>query len=106
MSQIIDCDISIYKLSQQSVNKSIVLKPSETYTLVIDYPLSQSAKFVFNVPETGINTLDLIQYIATCYLEIYSDANRHGVWGHDIYDLQLVEIKISNKNVITILVDS
>lgn len=119
-------EIAEAKRLKKNENK-VVLIPNQEFTLKIDYPLSTPAKFKFKSGKKGITTKQLIKKIREFYKKVYdeedSSANsgtghipgmlnrdfsdgKYGIWGHDIGDLVLVEAKVSNKNVITLGVDS
>lgn len=97
-------------------NKEIVLPPEKEYTLIIDYPLKNAAKFKVKTGKKGLSRAKLVAAIIKYYKKIYqiedstSDIlpgkipgmlNRNitngmfGVWGHDIEDLVLVDCMVS-----------
>ena len=85
----------------------LFLPPNDKYILEIDYPLDSVAKFEILTGENGIGSLNLISKICKFYENIYKDAEKYGIWGHDIFDLQLCQINIDHKTKqITIGVDS
>lgn len=119
---------SLYKDEKVYDNKQIVLPPNEEYTLIIDYPLKNSAKFLIKTGKRGISRGRLVSLICKFYHKVYSieDStskiksgkipgmlNRNitngmfGIWGHDIEDLVLVDCNVNKrKNTINLGVDS
>jgi hypothetical protein len=108
-------------------NKELVLPSNKEYILKIDYPLSTSAKFKVKSGKKGITRGKLVSLIRKYYQLVYDIEDspkkitpariknlvdktmideRFGIWGHDIGDLMLVNAEVSEKNVITLGVDS
>lgn len=100
----LDLPISILKHWNGKFEK---LPANKIYNLIIDYPVSQDFVFPINTGKSGISLISLINEIGKAYRKIYKNPSKYGVWGHDIGDLILVEIKVNHKKkLINIIVDS
>ena len=55
--------------------------------IVLDYPLDNPVLFEVELDTEAWSYADICKAIADKYLEIYENAEHHGVWGHDIGDL-------------------
>lgn len=103
----IDIDVRISKIKTYVKDIQYKLPPNESYKLIIRYPLSNPAEFEIKTGKDGLNQLDLIAKIGTCYNKVYKNADKYGIWGHVIEDLVLVGIDINHtKKIITLQVDS
>lgn len=97
-------------------NKEIVLPSEKEYTLIIDYPLKNAAKFKIKTGKRGFTRSKLVATVIKYYKKVYQieDStsnilpgkipgmlNRNitngmfGIWGHDIGDLILVDCLVS-----------
>lgn len=113
--------------SRKVMQTETVLPPRQVFILKIDYPLHKPARFVFNSGVDGMTRGDLVRKIRKCYKQVYREEDastkvkpgnipgmlnrnptngKYGIWGHDIGDLVLCSVNVSDKNVITLGVDS
>jgi len=100
----LDCSIPIEDSSPLKGN--VDLPRNKVYTLVIDYPLDNPAKFQIKTGIKGMSSIQVIDKIIKSYHKVY-EQNIHGVWGHDIGDLMLVTVYVDHKKkLITLDVDS
>lgn len=97
------------------------------YKLIIDYPLERPYEQPVIVPPGGMTRGELVDIITDAYEAIYKAEDetsnvdttqrggllnrprtngKYGIWGHDLGDLDLGLIKVSDDNVITLGVDS
>lgn len=91
------------------------LKPAEvvlkegTYTLKIDYPLSNPYTRMVTVREAGMTRRQLVSLIVLAYKAIYDTAEEniaYGIWGHCMADLMLHTAYVTPKGTITVSCDS
>lgn len=97
----------------------VILKPNQTYDIVIDYPLSNP--FIKTIDtKNGMTRQQVVDLIVKCYKQIYKEEDKstkvatgnipgmfnrnttdgkYGIWGHDIGDLILHTIEIKGKNI-------
>jgi len=73
-----------------------VISEEEVY-IIFSYPLSSSIKFHFK-NKGGFSKLDLLRCVYIGYKRIYEKPNFYGVYGHDIDNLLLEEVKYYSKN--------
>lgn len=92
--------IPVANLSAQWKGDFQKLPPNKTYTLVIDYPLSNNAQYKINTGKHGIGLVALLSKIGKFYQKTYDMDDfdgRYGIMGHDIEDLSLEGIHINHK---------
>ena len=88
--------------------EQIVLKKG-TYTLKIDYPLSNPYTRTVTVREAGMTRRQLVNLIVLAYKAIYDTAEEniaYGIWGHCMADLMLHTAYVTPKGTITVSCDS
>lgn len=73
------------------------LPRNQNYQLIIDYPLDKPAKFKIKTGKMGIGLIRLLGIIGKKYSYVYENAEKYGIWGHDIDDLQLEGLRINHK---------
>ncbi|MGE0432231.1 MAG: hypothetical protein AB7K09_24735 [Planctomycetota bacterium] len=67
-----------------------------TLKVLLDYPLSVPVVFEWQADSDHYwDVWELIGAICTHYQRIYAEADRYGVWGHDIGDLVIESIEFS-----------
>ena len=67
----------------------------ESAAVLLEYPLSRPVVFRWEGGNEAAPRFHLMQAISAQYHRIYEDADRYGVWGHDIGDLVLEHIDYS-----------
>jgi hypothetical protein len=77
---------------------------AKTLTFHVDYPLSRPdrslAEYTFTRSRKNGWTLDnVVSAIRSIYRQIYKNAEKYGVWGHDISDLVIEEIRYKNGHI-------
>jgi hypothetical protein len=85
------------------------LPANQTFDLVLDYPFGGAVKHHFPIKtgKRGLGLIGLLGKIGQAYEKIYENPDDNGVFGHDIYDLQLSRVNVNFKTkVITLDVDS
>jgi hypothetical protein len=88
------------------ISGDISLPKNDTFTLIIDYPLDEEAKFKINTGK-GLSGLGLMKIIGKKYDEVYRNADKYGIWGHEMSDLVLCGIDVDyDKKTIRLGVDS
>lgn len=105
----IDLFIPISNLGVSWKGKWKDLPPNEEFSLIIDYPLGGNKPVIYKIKtgKSGMNLINLLNKIGYCYIDLYENADRYGVYGHCIDDLSLGGIKIDfKKQRITLGVDS
>lgn len=99
--------VPIYALSKSWKGTFNKLPPNKTYTLIIGYPLNNPAKIEVKTGKTGMGVANLLAKIGESYRNVYDNAERFGIWGHDIDDLILSGVNVNHKTkMITLDVDS
>lgn len=95
--------LSVESLADDKPIGSVFL-PAGTWTVTIDYPLSENYIFKVKGPISGY---DLAIKVAKEYVKIYKDIEKWGVWGHYLGDL-VVEGFIANfdKKTVEVLIGS
>lgn len=75
------------------------LPPNKTFDLVLDYPFGGTRvhHFPIKTGKKGMGLIALLGRIGKAYEKIYEDPEKNGVFGHDIYDLQLEGIRVNYK---------
>lgn len=73
------------------------LPPNRTYELIIDYPLSNPAKYRIKTGINGLSLVQLLKRIGNAYRKVYDKEDFYGVWGHYITDLAIEGISINHK---------
>lgn len=107
--------------------KEVVLSADTEYTLIIDYPVFKPYKATIKTGKRGMTRVKLASEICTHYKKMYREEDKsagghpgrikgmvnralsngtYGIWGHDLGDLVLCNVKIDDKNNITLGVDS
>lgn len=83
------------------------LPPNKTYTLIIDYPIDDEARFDIQTGKSGMGLAALLRKIGQTYERVYRGHRKYGIWGHGIYDLGLGEIIVNHqKRTIRLVVSS
>ena len=105
--QSITLDIPITYLAATWKGSFDKLPANKTYELIIDYPLSNPARYQIKTGKTGMGLVKLLGTIGKLYQKTYDvedssmdneeDGGRYGIWGHDIGDLALEGIDINHK---------
>lgn len=112
---IIKCNIRVED-SADCFNGDIYLPANRTYTLIIDYPLSNPYHKTIKTKK-GMGTAALIKEIGKAYNHVYkiddTECKKNdfeptfGVWGHGIEDLVIEGINVKHKRkLITLYVGS
>lgn len=75
------------------------LPANQTFQLIIDYPLGGERPVPYNIKtgKTGMGLVKLLKKIGEAYVDLYTHADRYGVFGHDMEDLQLEGINVDFK---------
>lgn len=105
----IDLFIPISNLGASWKGKWKDLPPNEEFSLIIDYPLGGNKPVIYKIKtgKSGMNLIQLLAKIGSSYEDLYDNADRHCVFGHDIDDLSLGGIIVDfKKKRITLGVDS
>lgn len=88
------------------------IKPNKVYTLVLNYPFAGlEHNFPIKSGPKGLSGNDLVGVICKIYCDkVYKNdksEEKYGVFGHDVGDLSLCEIKVNHvKKLITVCVNS
>lgn len=90
----INCSQKISEIEGLKLD-DVFLPANEEFTLTIDYPLSNAAKFKIKSGKTGMGTAKLIDKICKLYHKVYENEEKYGIWGHSIDDLNLEGIKVN-----------
>ena len=88
-----------------SPDDEVILEPNKNYTLVIDYPLDNPAKFNVETGKNGMTRREFANFSTQAYRKVYESPEVYGIWGHEIYDLTIHTLYI-DENTITLGVDS
>jgi hypothetical protein len=81
---------SPYKIGSREIVRYIELEEVEQPKVVrglIDYPLDQPVVFSIDLKSEMWYLWDILSAFSDQYARIYEDAERFGVWGHDLDDL-------------------
>jgi hypothetical protein len=79
-----------YKIGSREIVRYIELENVEQPKVVrglIDYPLDQTVVFSIDLKSEMWYLWDILSAFSDQYARIYEDAERFGVWGHDLDDL-------------------
>lgn len=105
MKQKLNLSLSIWEI-KCFAGHDIYLPSDQEYTLTINYPLQEKYTHSFKTGK-GMGLVPVLKQIYKAYQKIYKSPNKYGVYGHDITDLCLTQIKVDhNKKTIQINVDS
>lgn len=74
-----------------------VLPPNQVFELTINYPIEKPVIFKVKTRTRGMNTNDLCSRIVECYIVIYNNCEKYGVWGHSIGELFLEGVAINHE---------
>lgn len=78
-----------------------------TYTLKIDYPLSNPYTEQFTTIPFGLTRRGLVNIIVRAYKAVYNAKDDpYGIWGHGLSDLMLHTASVSPKGTVTVDCDS
>ncbi|TCD04436.1 hypothetical protein EZ449_17525 [Pedobacter frigidisoli] len=85
------------------IDKDEIVISENEITIVIDYPLTNPASLSL-ISETGFSREKLLIEIRTKYIEIFEEEEKaiaindgkgkYGIWGHSLYDLDLVSLDV------------
>ena len=83
-----------------------VVIPAKAFSILVNYPLRNSAIFQFDPTPHAVTRRQLYSMIQYCYALIYSEPIKYGVWGHEVGDLYIEGCTWENDGTLTLTMGS
>ena len=96
---------SVYLHIVAAPDLNLVVTSEVDIKIRFDYPIKEAVEFDFH-HDGGFTVKDVVVAVQEGYKRIYDDAEKYGVWGHEMEDLFLAAIETATPALLVLTVDA